>query len=437
MRVRHLQLTILPILLAASTCGCNVDRGSSTGGADSQESAAESGLGSPKVVALGRLEPANGIITISSLPGERLELLHVAEGDYVEAEDPLAQLASYRAYAAEVAAIEHRTELAPEQWQSKLTVAMARVRQAKAALEQAKAKQQEVELQKSMLPLLARKADRAELTYYKLSDLAEQDSELANDRELERYELQRDKADIDLEQAERRYDLAKVVADKAVEAAEADVQTALATLDELRLADPVPELRDQLDVATIRRDMSLLRAPVPGKVLKVFLQEGEVITDRPILQMANLGQMVCIAEVYESDAKKIEAMDDSGAQSPSARKVGDVVRIVSKAFRDEFDDAIWGTVEHVGSLVAPPGLQSRNPLAPADRSVVEVRVRIGLDDQVLPGHEDLNEKYTNQAADLVSLQVRLEFYEAGEVRDYFASQAANKTDVVDTSKPSE
>jgi HlyD family secretion protein len=202
------------------------------------------------------------------------------------------------------------------------------------------------------------------------------------------------------------------MASKTVEAAQADVVTARKTLEELKLADPQPELADQLELARIQREMSRLRAPIDGKVLKVYLQEGEIVTDRPVMQMANLDHMICIAEVYEADAKKIRAEQvahsDSGTTTP-----GDRVLILSKAFDNEFDDGIPGIVEHVGSMVAPPGLQSRNPLAPADRSVVEVRIRIGSNKKNDEA-EKLNRAYTQQTADLVSLQVKVEFRDREE-----------------------
>jgi HlyD family secretion protein len=333
---------------------------------------------SAKVVALGRLEPADGVITISALPGERIETVTVKEGDAVSAGMVLADLSSYRARSAEVRALENRLAIAPQRWQSQISVAEARIAQAEAALEQAKAKQQEVDLQQSSLPLLARHANRAEVTYHKLTDMAEDDAALATQRELERYELARDKAGIDLDQAKKRYELAKIMASKTVEAAQADVVTARKTLEELKLADPQPELADQLELARIQREMSRLRAPIDGKVLKVYLQEGEIVTDRPVMQMANLDHMICIAEVYEADAKKIRAEQvahsDSGTTTP-----GDRVLILSKAFDNEFDDGIPGIVEHVGSMVAPPGLQSRNPLAPADRSVVLVSLQVKVE----------------------------------------------------------
>lgn len=419
MRSRIPFLAIVPIVAVAVAVGCR-HGGSAASPAGGGGGSQLADRPNAKVVALGRLQPAGGVVTISAIPGERLEKIHVREGDHVVAGQVLAQLASYDPRAAQVRAIEHRQAVAPQRWKSKIAVAEAQIAQAKAALEQAKVKQQEVELQQPMVELLQRQAQRAEVTYHKLVTMSDDDSALSSDRELERYELQRDRASVDHQQAKKRYNLARITADKAVEAAEANVVTAQASLAELKLADPEPEIVDQLELARIQRDTAQLRAPIGGKVLKVYLEEGEVITDRPVMLIANLDQMVCIAEVYEADAKKIKAEKVVGDDPAVVTAPGDDVRILSMAFDDKFADGIPGTVEHVGSLVAPPGLESRNPLAPADRSVVEVRIRIGTgaggeanpsqsDNAALDKQARLNRQYNQQAAELVSLQVKVEF----------------------------
>ncbi len=130
-------------------------------------------------------------------------------------------------------------------------------------------------------------------------------------------------------------------------------------------------------------------------MLKVFLQPGEFITQTPIVKLADLREMVCVAEVYEADVKEIEEGIGVTIRSPSFDGVfadGEMdpeTRIRTGGMR--------GTVERIGSMIAPPGLANRNPLAPADRSVVEVRITI--DDEQAVAH----------ARSLVGLQVTVEF----------------------------
>ena len=132
-------------------------------------------------------------------------------------------------------------------------------------------------------------------------------------------------------------------------------------------------------------------------VLKIFIRPGEFITQLPILQVGNLHRMACVAEVYEADAKQIQ--------------IGQKARLRSPAFSGEFSPhaqtgkkgtgkgGIQGTVRRISNLITSPGLADRNPLAPMDRSVIQVLIEI-----------DNNETAACQeAAKLVGLQVTVEF----------------------------
>ena len=104
------------------------------------------------------------------------------------------------------------------------------------------------------------------------------------------------------------------------------------------------------------------------------------------MQLGDLSKMVCIAEVYETDISKV--------------KPNQKVTLISQAFRDKYkDDGIPGIVVEKGRLVGSPGIVNRNPLAPADRSVVEVRIEIRDAEAI------------KQAAELVGLQVKVAFDE--------------------------
>jgi hypothetical protein len=74
--------------------------------------------------------------------------------------------------------------------------------------------------------------------------------------------------------------------------------------------------------------------------------------------------------------------------------------LTSSAFEAPFDEqGIPGKVSRIGQLIAAPGIASRDPLARADRHVVEALVTI----------DPQNEAATTQAAALVGLQVNVKF----------------------------
>jgi HlyD family secretion protein len=123
-----------------------------------------------------------------------------------------------------------------------------------------------------------------------------------------------------------------------------------------------------------------------------MMQPGEFVAQIPVLEIGDVSHMVAIAEVYEADAKEIVP--------------GQTAMIRSSAFAGKYadgsvgsDGGIRGKVTRVGTMVASPGLTNRNPLAPSDRSVVEVVVDIDSNDK----------EATAEAARRIGLQVTGEF----------------------------
>ena len=382
--------------------------------------------GPRRVYALGRLEPAQGIISISAIPGERLKELDpdVVENQLSPANGILGVLASYDLGKTQLQALEKKAELSDLKRGHEVQIAKAQKAQAEAALAQAEAKQKELELQSGKLSALEVASQLAAEEYAQLVELSQTDAELVTAHQLAKQANQMEMANQEFTIASQSYDSAKDAADKAVAAAKANITVADMTLQQLDEGYDKQAIQQEIIVAQETLKRSILLAPNvspaalenvtgikcvkdcdpdkpetygPFTVLKTFVKPGEFITRTPIVQLGDLSQMVCIAEVYEADVKELE--------------VGQTVTIRSPAFSNSFADGpvdpktnqrpggIQGRVERIGSLIASPGLANRNPLAPADRSVVEVRIE--LTDQAAIEH----------AAKRVGLQVTVEFGE--------------------------
>ena len=385
-----------------------------------------------QVYALGRLQPAEGIISISAIPGERLKELDpdVVENERTPANGILGVLASYDVGKTQLEAVQIKAELAAKKRESEIQVATAQKAQAEAGLAEALAKQRELELQAGKLAALEVASQLAADEYAQLVELSESDPELVTAYQLAKQANRMEMAAQDFRIADQSYGSTKAAAAKAVAAARANIRVAKMTLEQLQLGYDQQAIEQEIMVAEETLKRSILLAPNvsaseldnvtsiesaedrrpgdpetygPFTVLKTFVRPGEFITQMPIVQLADLSEMVCIAEVYEADVKEIE--------------VGQAVTIRSPAFAGEFADGpldpdtgqrsggIRGRVQRIGSLVASPGLANRNPLAPADRSVVEVRIEINGD------------AATQHAAKRVGLQVTVEFAERGRSTD--------------------
>lgn len=381
----------LALSLATLGCGRNA----------SDESTGAGGPASPRqVVALGRLEPAGGIISISALPGEMLKdfAKGVVEGATVPAGAELARVGSYDLRETQLEAAAAKLDMAKKQHDRDRGAAKAQLEQARATRAQTEAKYQEALAQQQQLHNLSEAAAIAQEDYRQLERLQATDSELVTDHQLRRRRNSADRAVDEYEAAAAAYPHALEAAKRAVDAAAANVTLAQQNLDLAETVDQSLLAEIERRVAVESLEQSVLRAPnVDGgstqfDVLRIMLQPGEFVAQIPILEVGDVSEMVAIAEVYEADAKELV--------------VGQSVVIRSPAFSGKFADGsagepggIRGTVTRIGSMVSSPGLTNRNPLAPSDRSVVEVRVAVNPADQAA----------TAEAGRRVGLQVTLEF----------------------------
>jgi len=345
----------------------------------------------------------------------------VVENQRVPANGILGLLASYDVGKAQLAALLKKKELAAKNQLHQMEVAKAQKKQAEASLAQAQAKLTELELQSDKLTALEIASRLAVEEFMRLEALRLEDPELVTEHQLMKRENEMETALADFKILNDSYASAKDAADKTVIAAEANIRVADLTLQQLAQGLEEQAVMQEIEVAQETLKRSVLMAPnvsadtlqnvleieavadhPPGSVddrnsltvLKVFLRPGEFITQMPIMQLGDLSQMVCVAEVYEADVKDLQ--------------IGQAAVIRSPAFSGDFADGInpetkertggmKGRIERIGGMIGSPGLANRNPLAPADRSVVEVLVAI----------ED--PAAIAEAARRVGLQVTVEF----------------------------
>lgn len=417
---RQLNTTLAALIVVSGglLTGCDWFSSSRLPGEDDQPRA---------IYALGHLQPAGGIISISAIPGERLQQLDpdVQENQLAPANGILGLLASYDLGKAQIDALKMKQALTVKKREQQLQIIKAQRAQAEAAKAEAEAKQAELPLQEEKLRLLERASRLAQAEHQRLVELSRADPELVSPHQLKKQKNDMDLAIQEYKIAKERVTAAKTATEKAVVAAEENITVADLSEKQLMAGYDTEVIIQEIAVAEETLKRSVLLAPNvsaselehvldiqceqdpnddaseqasderPYTVLKVFLNPGEFITQTPIVQLADLRQMVCIAEVYEADVKEIKERMGVTIRSPS----------FSGVFADgELDEktgtrsgGMRGTVERIGSIIAPPGLANRNPLAPADRSVVEVRITID------------DEAAIAQARSLVDLQVTVEF----------------------------
>jgi len=364
---------------------CGSSRASGAVGAATAPAAAKKGdPGGPAkqggVVVLGRLEPAGNVIDVGTLPGDRLAVLKVEEGADVKHGQELAVLESHTLRELDLKLIESQLAEARSRRAAEENLASAKIAAAQLALQKVEAQEPEITAQKAKLELLRAGCEQAKREAGRLAELS---ADLVSAQEREHRALAVQQAEADLQAAQIAFDRLVRTSELALKGARADLASAEAGKQQTLSAIPVESLSVSRDLAKTQLQRSVITAPCDGTILKIFSRPGELIGNLPILQIADLSRMVVIAEVHESDVKRIQL-----AQAATVR---------SKAFPEPCDrDGLKGKVARVGKMVSAAGLKPIDPLAPSDRHVVEVRV-------------ELDAEGSRQAARLTHLQVDVTF----------------------------
>lgn len=165
---------------------------------------------------------------------------------------------------------------------------------------------------------------------------------------------------IDLQQA----DVSRFEAE--LETAERELKRRESLGQEGRLAETELEavkLRTQMARATLERakadlELSIVRSPIDGRILKVHTKEGERVGEKGIAELGDTTRMYTIAEVYETDVARV--------------RIGQKARITSPAL----PGVLTGKVERIGLLIGKKDILKTDPVADADARVVEVDIRM-------------------------------------------------------------
>jgi HlyD family secretion protein len=276
-----------------------------------------------QVTALGRLEPGEGVVDVGGVSGERVARLGVQENDLVEAGEVLGELESH---------VEALAELAVQRaLVAEAEVGLRRMREF-GPLEIA-AQEAEVRRLESELELAESDLRRAE---------ALGREQVIPEQELERQRILHETSSEALHHASSV--LARERQRVRIEEAEAEARLAVT---EARVA-----------AVEAKAERSVLRAPVGGRVVKIFVHPGEAVGSEPVLQVAEVSRMNAVAEVYETDAALV--------------RPGQRATISSPALGRELE----GVVERVGSIIYKNDVLGLDPTAKTDSRVVEVRIRL-------------------------------------------------------------
>jgi HlyD family secretion protein len=313
------------------------------------------------VTALGRLEPAGEVVKISSpsaLGSSRVIKLLVKEGDVVKQGQVLAILDSYdRSVAALLQAQSQAQEsdrrLAQVRVGAKSGDIYAQESTLRAAIANVGAAESNVNRLNAEVAIAGREYARYESLFKEgaISQSALDGYALklrTSQEQLRQAQQQLQQAQGQAQQAQGLLSSVAEVRPTDIQAAEAQLQTALINIK-----------RAEIDV-----ELSQVRSMQNGQILKVYAKEGESVGANGLFEFGNTAQMYAVAEIYETDIGKVQK--------------GQKAVITSEAFEGE----VTGVVDQIGMRVAKNDVLSTDPAAKTDVRVIEVKIRLDSSSKV-------------------------------------------------------
>ncbi len=283
---------------------------------------------SPAVSALGRLEPAGGLVHVAapySLQGPSiLTELFVHEGQTVTNSQVLAHTHTHAAMAA---ALRYSFRMV-ESARARLAQAETGVKPTELAALTAESQVAQADFEDARRELERQRGLRVE------GSVSQQDFDLAQTRFLTRSNA--------LEVAHQRQHA-------GIEVREVDVKVARA---EVAVAEA------QAERAGMENEQTVVRAPQDGQALTVHVRVGEEIGPSGVLDLGRTDMMDVRVEVYETDIRHL--------------RDGQRVEVSG----DAFSGTLMGRVQKMGRQVRPNRLLKPDPSAFTDSRVVEVIVRL-------------------------------------------------------------
>lgn len=320
------------------------------------------------VAALGRIIPKNGVLNLSgssSLAETRVIELNVNEGDEVAQGQILALLDPFYSQQATVLKEQQRVAIAQAELEqvlageSKLGDHVAQ--EATIAILEAQLRTEVIETQ-ALIARMQSELENAERTYKRFQDLYNAGAISISDLESTQEQFEIAQAQLDQSNAQ----LANIQATKTQQIRHERAN--LETLAEIRPVDVAlaeAELRAAeaaVSEAQANLELTIVRAPIAGRVLTVHTRAGETIRLDGLLDLGQTQDMYVLAEVYETDVTRL--------QTGQAATVN----------IDATTEPLQGTVEHIAPLIDQKRIFNNDPTLGIDARVFEVKIRLNPDD---------------------------------------------------------
>lgn len=383
---RILGIAALLVLASSSAYLWGVHQGKSVGPVDVPDTSFPE---APRMVAAqGKLVPRRGLLTLGATPGDQIEKVLVQVGDPVSPGQPLIRMKSHRVRQLELELAESRLEEARKRIEIEQQVADSKWTAAKFSVSEAELKRQELDQQQANLDLLEKQLSQQEKQLERLQDLSADPvtTDVVSEADIEKQTLLVEKLQSDMAQGQAALSSARQGYELAVQAAEAQLSAAKFGAESVKLASPLVALQKAVDLAQLNLNNSTIHAPEVSpadgdtldlRVLRMLANEGDQVGNMPLVQLGDVSEMVCVAEVYEGNLALVRLAQPATISSAALA------------------EPLRGTVVEIGKVIGRPSLPNPNPLSRQDIRTAEITIL-------------LDSESAAQAAELINLQVDVE-----------------------------
>ncbi len=315
------------------------------------------------VSALGQIEPEGEVIQLSvsaAAEGSKVEQLLVERGDKVQQGQVVAILDSYSSQLAALGSAKADVQTA----QANLERVQAGAKQGDINAQQAEIDRLSAELegqiatQKATIARLSAELNNAEVENKRYQQLFQDGAISAQAR---------DTRSLRVDTIQQQLAAAQETLNRTITTTQVQRNEALARLESITEVRPVDVQVSQAELekanAAVNQAQAALaltevRSPINGRVLKVNVRPGEVVSDRGIVAIGQTDRMYVVAEVYETDIDRV--------------RVGQKAIVTGSAF----DEKLEGTIAQVGLEVKQQDVFESDPMVNTDNKVVEVKIRL-------------------------------------------------------------
>jgi HlyD family secretion protein len=239
-------------------------------------------------------------------------------------------------------------------------LATQRVEAADLALEQAqKSRGLELDAQRKQLEVSLTKVEQAQDDLSRLEKLKGGPNPLVSSQQVEHQETL-------VKLAAAEHSAAKVALQRLEQTlnfneqkAEAEKRAAEESLAIAKKGTPVATLDRQIKLAEYKATQTKVTAPSAGTVISILAHPGELVSTQPLMQIADLNSLECLAEVDVADLPLLQDKRDAF--------------ITCRAFRGA---KIKATIERIRNVAGAATLRPVDPRRNVDRTVATVVLKV-------------------------------------------------------------